>query len=141
MLSERDILVIAREVEKQQDTPMHVAWLALAIECARDDSHIDIYNIISWHSILDNVPIGKRNFRSTPAVFNQGMPALKAELIESAMQNLIEAKDDLWPREFVREFLLIHPFSDGNGRVAFILWNALNGTLNKLQSLPELAFN
>lgn len=45
------------------------------------------------------------------------------------LKELVERFDELPPEEAYREFELIHPFVDGNGRVGKILMNALKGTL------------
>jgi Fic family protein len=49
--------------------------------------------------------------------------------IPTLLERLWEKRDSLTPIEFYKEFELIHPFVDGNGRTGKILLNWLNGTL------------
>jgi hypothetical protein len=63
-------------------------------------------------------------YRTTPVTFVNGNTGAKADQIPRLMDQLCDS--DLWndDREaFVLEFLKIHPFEDGNGRVAAILMN------------------
>jgi len=67
-----------------------------------------------------------RTYRRTPITFASGGSASKAEDIPRQMQ-LLMASDlqETDPLEFVRQFVRIHPFEDGNGRTASILYNYL----------------
>lgn len=77
-------------------------------------------------------------YRLAPATFASSRAGLGAEEIPDAMSRLFAYLDeDTDPAEFVRAFLSIHPFSDGNGRTAFILYNWLSNTLDHPQALPD----
>jgi Fic family protein len=71
-------------------------------------------------------------YRSTPVAFANGGYAVDADLVPEAMSQwfdivnnpgdgLISCGPEFMRKTFVREFLRIHPFRDGNGRVAWIL--------------------
>jgi Fic family protein len=142
MFSLQDVMVCAREVERQKDTPMHVAYLLRALNVARNMNAFSPTVNEDWirelNAIVDN---GDGNYRKIPATFNQGMPAINAENIPNVMANLVKHQDMLTYEEFVYEFLKIHPFEDGNGRVAFLLFNLLKGTIQALEPLPEFTFD
>jgi Fic family protein len=88
---------------------------------------------------------GVKGYRQVPAVFNQGNPAVSADLVPNAMQRLSHAMLDvqnpgpvgeMTARILTKEFLEIHPFTDGNGRVASLMWNFLNRTLDNPDPMP-----
>ena len=63
-------------------------------------------------------------YRKTPVTFVNGNTGAKADQIPRLMDQLCDS--DLWNTDrqaFVLEFLKIHPFEDGNGRMAAILMN------------------
>lgn len=84
---------------------------------------------------------GHNDYRQMPAVFDQGREAVKPELISNSMNGWHEwAEVSLRsPTEtdlIIKEFLDIHPFADGNGRVASLLYNYARGTLEDPIPLP-----
>lgn len=74
-------------------------------------------------------PQNKIGYRKTPVTFSNGTMGLKHSLIDRAIENLLNATQDITPEEFYIELEKIHPFEDGNGRLGAILYNWLNGTI------------
>lgn len=68
-----------------------------------------------------------QGYRNTPVTFADGGFALPASQVRHAMDDLWRYGDDLTPDEFAREFLIIHPFIDWNGRIASCIWNIMSG--------------
>ena len=114
------------EVDKQGDGALSVpdflkGW---------DFIHTTPHSVQQSISILNGIVRGgwrhdpERNYRTTPVTFLNGNTGAKADQIPRLMDQLCDS--DLWDTDreaFVLEFLKIHPFEDGNGRVAAILIN------------------
>lgn len=50
--------------------------------------------------------------------------------VPKLLENLLGRQRVMTPEELYKEFLEIHPFVDGNGRVAKVIYNTLKGTLD-----------
>lgn len=78
------------------------------------------------------------NYRSTPVTFDDGGSGTDWREVPDAMRRLFGALEiPADANGVVRSILRIHPFTDGNGRVAFVLYNWLNGTLLAPAPLPD----
>lgn len=91
-------------------------------------------------------------FRIKPVTFANGGSSANSQEIPRLMQSHVEVIDhfnngllNFMPREkivaqVVKEFLWIHPFADGNGRLAWLLLNYLLGTLDDPVPLPDFGW-
>ena len=102
-------------------------------------------NTIIW-TAGDIDPYNKiHGYRTIPVTFANGDGACVHDAIPRAMERLFDCIKDYrggdleGPTldEIVKAFLDIHPFKDGNGRTAFILYNWLLGTFNNPLPLPN----
>ncbi len=83
-------------------------------------------------------PLTSGRFRDTPVTFANGGSSASPETIPETMNRMFELLDENTDvDEFIKGFLQVHPFVDGNGRTAFILYNWLKGTLEDPLPLPD----
>lgn len=102
------------------------AWVA-AIESNLLGYKPELSDVLNIGKIVESVK-NKNGFRRcyVRVGFNSCPPPNE---IADRLERLFQNRDDMPPLEFYREFELIHPFADGNGRTGKILLNWLNGTL------------
>jgi len=111
------------EVDKQGDSALSVPGFLTAWDFAHATPYPLQKTIKCLNArVRDSVRIA--TYRTTPVTFLNGNTGAKADQIPRLMDQLCDS--DLWDTDrqaFVLEFLKIHPFEDGNGRVAAILMN------------------
>lgn len=75
-------------------------------------------------------------FRVVPVTFANLTTAVEPRLVPGAVDRMMRFLD--WHADGVaKAFLDVHPFIDGNGRVAWILLNWIDRTLDDPRPLPE----
>ena len=140
MFDTSQVLFCAEECEKQKVGPMAVFQMFRAFNLARSQS-VMTYQFILDLGLLVDPRKNKNGLRQINITFhNQVQPAIHHELIQDQLTKIIIAyhDDQLTIDEFYRQFEIIHPFIDGNGRVGVILWNFLQGILENPTPAPDM---
>lgn len=143
---------MGREVKRQKADATFVAGMALALDyvdqAIGDKGYLGIADI---HNINACVMLGVNNdrpwgFRKTPVTFQNGGGSCAPDVVPQATARIFEAvhpdgltfkidPDEIDP--WIKQFLWIHPYEDGNGRTASILRNWMMGTLDNPTDLPD----
>ncbi len=93
------------------------------------------HDVLEIAKLVD--PWTQGTYRSTPVTFDDGGSGTDWREVPDAMHRLFGALDfGAEPAGVVRSFLRIHSFTDGNGRLAFVLYNWSNQTLLSPAPLP-----
>jgi len=148
---------VVHETERQSGTIREAVGMSYALQMFQNrwklGRRMNDGLILTAFAVIKGYEAGA--YRSVPAVFNQGTPAVPpgAQLeqamkrwnavINSSQAEVTKFETNLFdtPREIAdfltREFLLIHPFHDGNGRVGSLVWNFLNTTIMDPEPMPN----
>ena len=129
----------AVEVDRQEDTPSRVsdmlhAWNEVAKDIRQSRSHRSICGLLTVEYVqyiaLKTQP-NRGVYRAGPVVINHRSVGPSHTEIPRLMGTLfaMDTLHALTPLQVYIEFEKIHPFSDGNGRVGLIIFNALNRTI------------
>lgn len=129
------------EVQRQKASAIHVTGFAMAVELIyeleRKDFTVD--NMFAMNQLVTMGDV-RYGYRQTPVTFQNGGGSCSPGAVSDAMNSLFSAllwidnKDvDSW----IKDWLWIHPFEDGNGRTASILRNWMLGTLDSPTDLPD----
>lgn len=128
----------AEEVERQGRTAIQVpgmveAWLdARTVRPFQDKIYED--DILRWASMIEDC--NQRGYRSVAVrVGNRLCP--NPLVVPNMMKRLFEYQDNMTPEEITKEFLDIHPFLDGNGRVSAILYCYVLDRLDSPTRAPD----
>lgn len=86
-------------------------------------------------------PDNQGRSRITPVTFTRSVSkAANHAEVDRLLGNLITYGDEMSAEEWLKQFLFIHPFVDGNGRTAWVLYQMLKGTLEDPLPLPYFDF-
>lgn len=132
----------SEEVERQQDVPTAVYWMVNAWMDAIKRSQLARYPSLDDLRELGQMVHPIKNtfgFRRC-SVFVGDRRCPDHEDVVRLLTQLLYHVPDLEPWESYKEFEMIHPFVDGNGRVGKILFNWLSGTLTD-PIMPPNIFN
>lgn len=105
---------------------------------------LDSFDIVLLGNMIEPTNI---NWRQTSVIFANGGGSCSADVINSAMFNWINAVNDSHGVHsvdydaLIKHLLWIHPFRDGNGRLAWILRTWLLQQCDDPKPLPDYEWN
>lgn len=129
----------SEEVRRQKDGPLHVGYMVdgwlYAIELKSNINQLGLIAIEQFGKLVepnDNA----LGFRGTN-IWIGGKMGPRVDDLPRLLDRWKMNLPDMTPAEAYKEFELIHPFADGNGRTGKIIFNYLNGSLLKPEWPPN----
>ena len=131
----------AEEVERQGDGPIEVWWMVEAWEDAQRlhpvrGPILNAMMIQRWGHLIERERNRDGCWRQGFVRVGDRRPPAPQEL-PTLMGRWLDNLRDMTPEEAYREFEMIHPFIDGNGRTGKVIYNWLRGTLDDPQMPPN----
>jgi len=143
MLNLGQVQFAAEECERQGVGPMEVFQMCQAMNLA-GHQHFLTVQFVKDLGFLVEPKKNQNGWRRvgvffTSFVHHSMKEAATPDQIQRLIENLVMALHDgrVDAGEFYKEFELIHPFLDGNGRVGVILFNFINGTVDVPKPAPD----
>lgn len=142
----------AEEISRQHDGPLEVSYLIHCWQDAMERRDKLAKMQVSPHEALTGDLVRHWGFQVLPHKNAGGWRRVNLEWgqtgepigvhfrdVERAMANWVEAVQEtrLLPAEAYKEFELIHPFADGNGRTGKIIYNWLLDSLDDPKMPPD----
>jgi hypothetical protein len=132
----------AEEVARQHRGPIQVAWMLDAWEYAMDKARftpgvatgqevffpsLELIKLLG--KLVERQANDGRRWRTVGVTVGDHVPPLARDLPDR-MKRWHDQLGNMSPEEAYKEFELIHPFQDGNGRVGKIIYNWLKMKLH-----------
>lgn len=136
---DRVVTVATQECLRQNVGIDRVAMLLEAYCLAYEIIDLRLDDIMSLALLVE--PTTRGQFRVGAVTFqNGGISTNPASIPEQMVRLFSHLEPGISAYDFVRSFELIHPFSDGNGRLGWIIYNHLRGSMDKPDPLPDFKF-
>lgn len=89
-------------------------------------------------------PGNRGQLRRTPVTFANGGSSAAPDTVARLWRLLIENQpigcSEIGVRSWLRDLLWVHPFTDGNGRLAWLLFNYYGGDMTTAVALPDFGW-